>query len=181
MIPVANIILSILTIIAQAGMVAIVLALIFQKRFPSLSRFTKSISANALLASFVITLIATFGSLFYSEIAHYEPCKLCWIQRIFMYPQALLFLIAYLKKDRWILLYTLTLSIIGIIIATYHYLLQINLIDEVLPCSAVGYSVSCAEKFVMNFGYITIPMMALSAFGLLIMIYVSSYRNIKEN
>ena len=61
------------------------------------------------------------------------------------------------------------LSIIGAVIAAYHYLLQLNIAPS-LPCSAVGYSVSCSQVFVMNFGYITIPLMSLTVFSLIAML-----------
>ena len=64
--------------------------------------------------------------------------------------------------------YIMVISTIGAVIAGYHYLLQIGILPE-LPCSAIGFSVSCAEKFIMSYGYITIPMMAFTAFVLIIL------------
>ena len=88
-----------------------------------------------------------------------------------MYPQVILLGMAWLKKDYGIILYSLALSVIGALIAGYHYLLQIGLVPSV-NCSAVGYSISCSQRFVMQFGYITIPMMSLTAF-LLIIIFMA--------
>lgn len=153
-----NQLLGILTIVGQA---AIILA------WP----FRAFISRNALLFAFVVALIATSGSLFYSEIAGYEPCKLCWFQRIFMYPQVILLGLALWKKDYGIKLYGIVLSAIGAVIAGYHYLLQLG-VAPALPCAAVGYSAACSQRFVLQFGYITIPMMALTAF-LLIIIFLA--------
>ncbi len=82
-----------------------------------------------------------------------------------MYPQVLLYVFALWKKDHHIINYGLILSIVGGAISAYHYLLQLGVVPN-LPCSAIGYSVSCSARFVLNFGYITIPMMALAAFGL---------------
>ena len=125
---------------------------------------------NAVLFALIVALIATSGSLFYSEIAGYEPCKLCWFQRIFMYPQVLLLGLALWKKEgKQIAPYSVLLSSIGALIAGYHYLLQLDLVPS-LPCSAVGYSVSCSQRFVMQFGYITIPLMAFTAFLLIIVL-----------
>jgi len=84
-----------------------------------------------------------------------------------MYPQAILLGIAWLKKDQGIVLYSLALSSLGALIASYNYLLQIGLAPSI-GCSAVGYSINCSQRFVMQFGYITIPMMALTAFLLII-------------
>ncbi len=165
-----NIILSFLVVIGQIIAILIIVALISgQERF--LDFFRK----KALLFSFIIVLIAMLGSLFYSEIAGYEPCKLCWFQRIFMYPQLIILGLALWKKDQRIFRYTIVLSIIGTIIAGYHYLLQIGAAPAI-PCSAVGYSISCSKTFVMQFGYITLPMMALTVFVLLVFFSIIAIR-----
>ena len=127
---------------------------------------------HALAFSFVVVLVATSGSLFYSEVAGYEPCKLCWFQRIFMYPQALLLGMALWKRDKGIADYSIALSLAGALIAGYHYLLQLG-VAPLLPCAAVGYSVSCAQRFVMQFGYITIPLMAFTAFSMVLLFMIS--------
>ena len=121
---------------------------------------------------FIVALVAMLGSLYYSDVLGYEPCKLCWYQRIAMYSQVFLFATALVKGEKSnIWSYSLVLSWIGGIIAAYHYYIQISLKPILaLPCSAVGFSASCTETFVTSFGYITIPMMALSAFILLIIL-----------
>lgn len=115
----------------------------------------------------IVSFLATFGSLFYSEYAGYNPCKLCWFQRIFMYPQTLLFLIAYFLNDKKVFKYSIVLSTFGLIIALYHYFLQFGIIKS-NNCAVIGYSVSCVKQFVAEFGFVTIPLMASSAFLLLI-------------
>jgi disulfide bond formation protein DsbB len=112
--------------------------------------------------AFVVTAIAVLGSLSYSDILGYEPCKLCWYQRIFMYPQLIILGIALYAKDRRAPFYATVLSLIGIPIAMIHYFVQRGMLD--VGCSTVGYSVSCAKVFTMNLGYITIPLMAFTAF-----------------
>lgn len=127
---------------------------------------------RALAFSFVVVLIATLGSLFYSEVAGYEPCKLCWFQRILMYPQVLLLGLALWKRDKGIADYSIALSAIGAFVAGYHYLLQLGVAPS-LPCAAVGYSVSCSQRFVMQFGFVTIPLMAFTAFSMVLFFVVS--------
>lgn len=166
LVTVVNQFLAILTIISEILVALIILSLLIKT--PLTKRFLAFLQRNSLLFAFIIALIATLGSLFFSEIAKFDPCKLCWYQRILMYPQVLLLGGAYLRKEKNIAFYSMIMSIGGAIIAFYHYLLQIGRIGELLPCSAVGYSVSCSQKFVLLFGYITIPMMALSAFLLII-------------
>ena len=155
--PVVNLILGSLTVAGQAVILLIALSMIW-RQVKVLEFFGK----NAVLFSFLAALVATLGSLFYSEVAGYEPCKLCWFQRIFMYSQVVLLGIA-LGRKSYEKYESITLSAVGAAIAGYHYLLQVGEAPG-LPCAAVGYSVSCSQRFVMTLGYITIPMMALTAF-----------------
>lgn len=131
---------------------------------------------NGLVLMLIVALTATLGSLFLSEIAGWTPCKDCWFQRIFMYPQVVLLAVAIWMKDRKVALYIFVLSLIGILFSTDHYIDQVRealypMSDQLdanglpIPCDSSG--VSCSEtKIHFRFGYITIPMMALTAFVL---------------
>ena len=153
--------LAILTILAQIGiMLSVFYLLFFRKKYSFVQKF---IGKYSLLLAFIIALTATSGSLFYSEIVGFAPCVLCWYQRIFMYPQVILLGMAFWKKDKAIIDYSLALSIIGTVIAGYHYLMQLGVVSS-FPCTAVGYSISCTKLFVMQFGYITLPLMSFTAF-----------------
>jgi len=160
---IADNLFSFLTIVAQILVVAIVIAVVTKNE-----KLEKLIGDKALLLAFLVALVSTLGSLFYSEIAGYDPCKLCWIQRILMYPQALLLgSVLFWKRGLEIISKnSFILSVVGAAIAGYHYLLQIG-VTESASCGLVGYSSSCSQVFVMNWGYITIPMMALSGFLLI--------------
>lgn len=166
-----NLTFSSLTIIGQLLVVVWLVLLLARDKFNN--PLTQFLQRNALALAFIVAFVATAGSLFYSEIIGFEPCKLCWLQRIFMYPQVILLGLALWKRDRGIAIYSIALSIIGVIIAAYHYLLQLGFAPS-LPCSAVGYSVSCSQKFVLQFGYITIPMMALTAFIMIILFLLTA-------
>ena len=177
---VAQTVTTILAVLTMAGDVLVIslliafgLSMLLKKKKGIAGKILDFIGKNSLQFSLVVATIATTGSLFFSEIAKYEPCKLCWIQRIFMYPLVLLLGIASWKNDRGIADYVLPLSVIGAGFAGYHYALQVNP-NLPAPCSAVGYSVSCAERFVTSFGYITIPMMSLTAFLMITLFLVSS-------
>ncbi|QAY65699.1 disulfide oxidoreductase [Paenibacillus protaetiae] len=120
---------------------------------------------NSLYFAWIVSLAATGGSLYFSEIANYIPCNLCWFQRIFMYPQVILLGIAAYRGDRGIIRYSLPLSIIGGIISVYHNLeIWFPKLAEVAPCRA---GVPCTFNYVNWFGFITIPLMALTAFVLI--------------
>lgn len=155
---------SILTIIAQIASVLIVLAVAFRKSWGAY--IVTFVSQRVISISLIVALLATVGSLLYSDVIGYEPCKLCWFQRIFMYPQVVILAIAFFRKTTTAVVYSLALSVMGGLIAFYHYLLQRGVVDSA-PCSAVGYGANCSEVFVMSYGYITIPLMAFSAFALI--------------
>ncbi len=107
-------------------------------------------------------LVATLGSLFFSEISHFPPCSLCWYQRIFMYPIVFIIPVGILKKDKNLPFYVLPLTAVGALIAFYHNLIYSGIIpDRFSPCFA---GVSCTTKFIELFGFITIPFLSLSAF-----------------
>lgn len=126
------------------------------------------IKKRALVFSFLLALIAMSGSLFFSEIARFEPCKLCWLQRIFMYPQVVLLGVALIRKDAKILSYTVYLSIIGMLIALYQYGLNwYALYFPVEKCSVT--SVSCTDPH-FAFGFVNIPLMSLCIFVLLVLL-----------
>ncbi len=170
---------SILTYLTVAGDVIIILLIgvVFSKL--KYGRLVELLKKYGLLAAFIVALLATSGSLFYSEIAGYLPCELCWFQRIMMYPQVIILGIAWWKRQGQIYVYSLTLSIIGAVIALYHYLLQVSPLPLPSKCEVVGYAASCSEFFVKEFGYITIPMMALTAF-LLIILFMTAYRKFNK-
>lgn len=162
---IVNQLLGVLTLLGGV----VVISLIFVVFFPhnSLSTLIQSyINRYSIHLSLAISAIAMTGSLFYSEIAGYEPCKLCWYQRIFMYPLVFLLAFALYRKDKTIVPYALLMSFLGGMIAFYHYMLQIGVAPE-LPCSAVGASISCSKQFVLQWGYISIPVMALTAFSMI--------------
>lgn len=156
--------LSLGNIVLNVVAVALIAALFLPKKDWA-KKIISFVNRYALETSFILVTVATFGSLYLSEIALFNPCKYCWFQRIFMYPLVVLTLMALIKKDlRRIYDYILGLSIIGTLIAAYHYFLQFGPLPP-KPCSVVGYySESCSEKLFVQFGYVTIPMMALSVF-----------------
>ncbi len=146
---------------------------IFKRIWKKLLSF---ITVNNLYLCFFVSLLATAGSLYFSEVAGFEPCKLCWFQRIFMYPLPVILAVSIFKnlKDE-VKNFVLPLSGIGGIIAVYHYYFQITG-DPLIPCSAVGFSVSCSERFFTYFGYITISWMSFSAFLLIFsLIYLERF------
>ncbi len=111
-------------------------------------------------ASFELALMvsatAMLSSLFYSQVMNLTPCELCWFQRIFIYPLFFIIAVALFRKDKSIFFYALPLNIIAIVFSVYQYLLQFTGIQS--ACES-----TCAQKVLEYFGFMTIPMMALTA------------------
>lgn len=107
-------------------------------------------------------VVAMAGSLYFSEVMLFVPCVLCWYQRITMYPLVAILLIGLYFKDSKVYRYVLPLSVIGLLIATYHVVLYYGVNwgirpDWVGPCVA---GVSCTTKYVEWYGFITIPLLS---------------------
>ncbi len=117
-----------------------------------------------LWCAFVVTAIATGGSLFFSEIAGYVPCELCWYQRICMYPLSILTLFASLTNDHRIARYLLPFPVIGAGVSTYHLLVENGVVEQQQACLITAGG--CATKWINEFGYMTIPTLALTGFAL---------------
>jgi len=126
--------------------------------------------------NWLVSVIAVFGSLYFSEIKQFPPCTLCWYQRIIMYPLVIILGISIIKKDFKISLYTLVLSSIGIIISAYHYAIQkISFFaDKSIDCG----DIPCTGEYINWGGFITIPFLALNAF---LIIFICSYCVLKSN
>lgn len=126
---------------------------------------------NGLYAAWAVAVIATLGSLYFSEILKYEPCKWCWFQRVFMYPLSILLGIAAARKEARQVVYMLPLAVIGALISTYHILLQKT---SWFKSNKSGCGlVPCDVDYINWFGFVTIPMLALTAFILIIVLLLA--------
>ena len=119
-----------------------------------------------LWCAFVVSALATGGSLFLSQTAGFVPCELCWFQRICMYPLSITTLLAAIWGDYKMARYLLPLPIVGACVSVYHILIENQVIAEPSACRIGG--AGCAVKWINYFGYMTIPTLALTAFVLLI-------------
>lgn len=166
--------LAFLTLVGDVLFVVLVLAYVLPLSFFTPLRRYSSQLIHQYGLSFILLLSVSslLGSLFYSEVALYQPCTLCWYQRIFMYPLAVLVLVSMRRKSREVVHYILPLAVIGGLMAAYNYLIQIQHLlrpfDPAVPCNIDG--TSCASTYFLSYGYITMPMMALTAFALIILI-----------
>ena len=125
----------------------------------------RTLEGYELWCVFLVASIATGGSLFFSETAHFIPCELCWYQRICMYPLSIITLLAALANDRRVARYLLPLPLFGAGVSVYHLLVENGVVEQARACliSAPG---GCATKWIDEFGYVTIPVLALTGFAL---------------
>lgn len=138
-----------------------------------LGRWLGARTAGVLGAAWGIALIATLGSLYFSEGLGLEPCKLCWFQRIAMYPLVVVLGVALLRRDASVWKTALPLAVIGATVSAYHVAVQFLPEIEVTQCSA---SAPCSLRYFQTFGFVTIPVMAGSAFLLIAAAMVAQAR-----
>ena len=113
-----------------------------------------------------IASTSTAGSLFFSYVMQFAPCVLCWYQRIFLFPLVIILAIGLFPFDKNVVKYALPLALAGWLTAFYHTLLYSGVIPEsIQPCTQ---GVSCTEKYIDLFGFITIPMLSLLSFSTII-------------
>jgi disulfide bond formation protein DsbB len=125
----------------------------------------KTSSFSLLFACWITAMIATLGSLFFSQVMEFTPCVLCWYQRIVMYPLVIIFLVGALKAPESTFVFSAPLVCIGWLIALYHNLLHYEVVPEsASPCLE---GVSCSTVYIEWFGFITIPILSLFAFTLI--------------
>jgi disulfide bond formation protein DsbB len=160
---------GILALVAFAIVIGIValrlLALVSDAAAGAFDAVAEAIAPNALAMGWIVALLATAGSLYFSEVAHFEPCLLCWYQRIAMYPLVVILAIAAARRETAGALYAAALAGIGAVIAAYHVTLEwfpgldSGACDPNNPCTLVWFRV---------FGFISLPTLALAAFLLIL-------------
>ncbi|MEK6856568.1 MAG: disulfide bond formation protein B [Nanoarchaeota archaeon] len=158
-------IFAFLTLLGDIFIVLLIISLLVKISF--IEDLKNSLRKNSLLLAFMISLMASLGTLFYSEILGYAPCTLCWIQRAFMYPIPVILGVALLNKNSGVKKHAIFLATIGALIAAYHYVVQMFQLSTI--CGA-NSEIPCNVAYAIELGYITIPMMSLTAFALIIIL-----------
>jgi disulfide bond formation protein DsbB len=169
-------------IVAVAGLAAVAMiallaavGLVSARARRTLVTARRSIAGSELVLAAAIAVAATAGSLYYSEIRSFEPCQLCWYQRIFMYPMAVLFIVALIRRDTSVRRYVLPLATIGASISIYHNYVQI--FPDLDTGGACGFGPSCSGKYINVFNNVSIPVMALAAFLMIIVVTIALHFN----
>jgi disulfide bond formation protein DsbB len=152
---------ALLAIIANVAVVGIVVA-VASGRGPVLRA---ALGPSVLWFAFGVSALAMLGSLYFSEIARFEPCRLCWFQRIAMYPLVLLLGIAAVRGDVGVRRYAIPLAAVGAVISACHVAvewlpwLDAGVCPATTPCSIVWFR---------ELGFVSLPYLALSAFLLIV-------------
>lgn len=161
----ANTLFTVLTLAANAAFLALALVGIAAlassggRRFAG--RVLGAIGSYARPAAAVVAVVATLGSLYYSEIAGFLPCELCWYQRICMYPLSAILVVGVLRRDRGVAWYAAPFVVVGAPLALYHWLVErVPAFSDSTSCSVF---VPCSVPYFEELGYITMAFMDMSA------------------
>jgi len=178
---------ALLALFAAGGSLVLLVARLLSGRSVSAANFVLAFRPVALPLAFMVAGFAMFGSLWFSEAANYNPCKLCWYQRISMYSLAIVFLVALVRRwaaalcvpagdvfasQREITPYAIVLAAVGTVVSTYHYLLEWNPTWESNVCSL---DVPCTTIWFREFGFVSLPFMALCGFVSIIILLSTTH------
>jgi len=157
---IVNKILALGTIGLQLFVLSILIAYTFfrSRNNPLLTFYNR----HTFIIGFLLALGAFALSLFYSEIVGFPPCELCWIQRIFLYPQLILFGMELYKRDKSIVDFSIVFAIFGSIVSIYHIFVEAGLATGASCANPTNGEVSCAVRYIYEFGYVTMPIMSLT-------------------
>lgn len=166
------------TIVFQVFIIGVVLDLLFLAVTKKASPGVKFLRKYGPEVALLFSLAAVAGSLIYSEAIGFVPCSLCWWQRVFLYPTLPILALGVWKKDRTFApLYALSLTILAAVVGLYHSYIQYGG-SPIGNCGAGA--VSCVQRVVWEFGYITLPLMSLSvavAMGLILYVFLSKHKS----
>lgn len=168
-----NYILSIGTIALQLLCFAIIAVFLFFRNRDNV--FLKFLKDYTFIFGFFSALGAMALSLFYSSVVGFPPCELCWMQRIFIYPQVILFGMELWKREKVIVDYSLVLAFIGTMISLFHIYVEHGGASSLACATGSATEVSCAVRYIYEFGYITMPVMAFSM-GVFLILILSNYK-----
>jgi disulfide bond formation protein DsbB len=136
---------------------------------PAGAPLIEAVRPVALWLAWLVAAVCTAGSLYFSESANFTPCKMCWFQRIAMYPLAVLLLIAAVRRDHGVRIYAVTLASVGALISAYHYLIEWR---PSLGSGACDITAPCTVPWFRQFGFISLPLMALCGFAAIISLLI---------
>ena len=164
---------GLLTIGAWAATVAVWVLAWMHRRAPqsAAGAVFEDVGEVALWLAALVAIVTMAGSLYFSEVAHFIPCKLCWYQRIAMYPLGITLLVAAIRRDTRVWWYVVPPAVIGALFAIYHTQLQAFPHQHSSFCTVTE---PCTVRYVWEFGFVSLPLMALTAFTLVITLVLTA-------
>jgi disulfide bond formation protein DsbB len=171
---------ALLALLAVGGTLVLLVARLLAGKSDAAAAFVDGVRPLALPLCFAVSGFAMFGSLWFSESANYNPCRLCWYQRTAMYPLAVITLVALIRRvvvrsadtQREITPYALTLAVAGVVISTYHYIVEWY---PTLESNVCAIDVPCTTIWFREFGFVTLPFMALCGFVSIIILLSTTF------
>jgi disulfide bond formation protein DsbB len=158
-----QVVTAVLALVAAAFALFVVVARLLGTRVPAAGRMVSALGAQRNAITLAIGATATAGSLYFSEVAHYVPCRLCWFQRVAMYPIGVVALVGLLRRDRAARWYVVPLAAVGLPISAYHYLIEWKPGLDTGSCALFGPA--CTDIWFRTFGFATLAFMALCGFA----------------
>lgn len=117
---------------------------------------------RVLVVAFAIAAVATAGSLYYSQVAHFIPCELCWYQRTYMYPLVIVLGVGVARRDDGVAWISLPIATIGLVISGYHVLIErYPSLEGNFECALTR---PCTVPYFRQWGWMTIAGMAFCGF-----------------
>ena len=166
--------LTVLANIASVGILGLALAQELGAGRRLWSPVRAELAAGGLGLAWLVAAVSMSGSLWFSEVAGFLPCRLCWAQRACMYPLVVVLAVAMVRRSaisaraRQL---AIALAGVGAVVATYHVVVERF---PSLETSACDPTVPCALVWFERLGFVTLPFMALSGFVLILTLLVAS-------
>lgn len=157
-----NLVFGSLAALVNAFVVVTLLLWLFSRQ-DLFVKFRDMVGPNALWIGFAVAAVTMAGSLYYSEYVNFEPCKLCWFQRIALYPMTIIMLVAALRKDVLVKFYVVPVLVVGALVSIYHYQYEWFPGQESTFCSVVPGETPCNVTWFRSFGFMSLAYMALSS------------------
>lgn len=161
---------SLLALTAFVGGLGLLIVQIASKYSALAREITASVRHISLWLAALVASCSTLGSLYFSAIAHYTPCRLCWWQRIAMFPLAAILIVAAGRKDGSVKWYAAPLAAGGLATSIYHATIEWFPQLEKTSC-AVG--APCTAVWFRGLGFMSLSMMAASGFFAILVLLLS--------
>ena len=168
---------AILSLVTLTVAAVSLVAMVFARRATWASHVVGTLDEIGPWSVFAVTAGSMLGSLYFSEVANFAPCKLCWYQRIAMYSLAVISFVAAVRRDRRIAPYLLVLSSIGLVVSVYHYLVEWF---PSLESNVCAVDVPCTSVWFREFGFVTLSFMAGTAFLATITWSIAMHRTVES-